>query len=329
MAAEDAKSRRDRFLRELASRDLYAWFGIPENAEAEAISAAAEAKRREIAGTPMPQNKRAIEKAFCDQGEKALLRPDVRREYDALLHASRSPARAANAASRAISEREERLRVARDRIEHYGDDDARMAPGDVMFLGGAEARATLEEERAAAAGVSDFATALRDARRARVEGHSLQALAMAERAHALKVTAGSLNTLGAARRDVGDIAGSEKALRESVAMLPTVRENAPGWIALSATLRARGDLDGAEQAALRVIEEEDEDPYGWRALAYVLTDKGETLRAGDAWERTAGHGLDVPGALAGLQVLRKDSLARNDQLGAANIEDRIFRIRRG
>ena len=95
MAAEDAKSRRDRFLRELASRDLYAWFGIPENADADAISAAAEAKRREIAGTPMPQNKRSIEKAFCDQGEKALLRPDIRRQYDALLHAARSPARAA------------------------------------------------------------------------------------------------------------------------------------------------------------------------------------------------------------------------------------------
>ena len=40
-------------------------------------------------------------------------------------------------------------------------------------------------------------------------------------------------------------------------------------------------------------------------------------------------GLDVPGALAGLQVLRKDGLARNDQLGAANIDDRIARIRRG
>ena len=71
--------------------------------DAAAISAAAEAKRREIAGTPMPQNKRAIEKAFCDQGEKALLRPDIRREYDALLHAARSPARAATAASRAVS----------------------------------------------------------------------------------------------------------------------------------------------------------------------------------------------------------------------------------
>ncbi len=277
----------------------------------------------------MPQNKRAIEKAFCDQGEKALLRPDIRRRV------RRPPARVALPGPRRERrlagghEREARLRAARDRIEHYGDDDARMAPGDAMFLAGAEARATLEQERVDAAGVSDFATALRDARRARVEGALLHALAMAERAHALRVTAGSLTTLGAARRDVGDLAGSETALRESVAMLSTVRENAPGWIALSATLRARGDLDGAEQAALRVIEEDDEDPYGWRALAFVLTDRGETLRAGDAWERTAGFGLDVPGALAGLQVLRKDSLARNDQLGAANIEDRIARIRRG
>jgi len=46
-------------------------------------------------------------------------------------------------------------------------------------------------------------------------------------------------------------------------------------------------------------------------------------------ELLRGLGLDVPGALAGLQVLRKDCLARNDQLGAADIDDRIARIRRG
>ena len=132
-----------------------------------------------------------------------------------------------------------------------------------------------------------------------------------------------------ARRDAGDLAGSEEALRASVRMLSTVRENAPGWVALAATLRARGDLDGAEQAALRVIEEDEENAYAWRALALVLTDRGETIRAGDAWERSAGFGLDVPGVLAGLEVLRKDALARNDLLGAANIEDRIARIRRG
>ncbi|CAN0488068.1 unnamed protein product, partial [Phaeothamnion confervicola] len=105
---------------------------------------------------------------------------------------------------------------------------------------------------------------------------------LAERAHALKVTAGSLTTLGASRRDVGDIAGSEAALRESVALLGTVRENAPGWVALSATLRARGDFAGAEEAAMKIIENDEDDPYGWRALAYVLSDRGEALRAGDA-----------------------------------------------
>jgi hypothetical protein len=104
--AEDARSRRTRFLRELAQRDLYAWFGIPPDAGADAIREAAARKRRELAGTPMPQNRRAIEKAFCDQGEKALLRPDIRAEYDALLRASREPRRAQQAVSRSVAERE-------------------------------------------------------------------------------------------------------------------------------------------------------------------------------------------------------------------------------
>ena len=329
VADDDARARRARFLKELAARDLYAWFGIPQDAGPDAIRTAAETKRAELSRTPMPQRTRAIEKAYCDQGEKALLRPDIRREYDALLHDARSPVRTMTSAQRTAAEREERLRVARERIEHYGDDDARMSPGPAMFLTSADAQAELRAERAAAATAPDAAKALAAARRARVEDANIRALALAERAHALRVTAGSLTTLGAARRDVGDLAGSETALRESVGMLDTVRENAPGWIALSATLRARGDLDGAEQAAMRVIEEDEEDPYGWRALAMLLTDRGETIRAGDAWERSAGHGLDVPGALAGLQVLRKDALARNDQLGAANIEDRVARIRRG
>lgn len=329
MADDDPRARRARFLKELAARDLYAWFGIPADADADAVRAAAERKRRELAGTPMPQNKRAIEKAFCDQGEKALLRPDVRREYDALLSAARNPRRAVTSAERGVAEREARLQAARDRIEHHSDDDARMAPGAAMFLGDEDVEVQLAAERRAASTLTDFASTLAAARQARVEGAAVRALALAERARSLRETAGSLTTLGAARRDVGDLAGSEEVLRRSVAMLSTVRENAPGWIALSATLRARGDLDGAEQAAMRVIEEDDEDPHGWHALAMVLTDRGETIRAGDAWERMAGFGLDVPAALAGLQVLRKDSLARNDLLGAANIEDRVARIRRG
>lgn len=329
MADDDPRARRARFLKELAARDLYAWFGIPADADAETVKAAAAAKRRELAGTPMPGNRRAIEKAFCDQGEKALLRPDVRSEYDALLQAQRAPARARTSAERGVAEREARLRAARERIEHHSDDDARMAPGAALFLGSDEVEAELAAERRAASTLTDFAQTLAAARQARVEGAGVRALALAERAHSIRETGGSLTTLGAARRDVGDLAGSEEALRRGVALLSTVRENAPGWVALSATLRARGDLDGAEQAAMRVIEEDDEDPHGWHALALVLSDRGETIRAGDAWERMAKLGLDVPAALAGLQVLRKDSLARNDLLGAANIEDRVARIRRG
>ncbi|WP_217924231.1 tetratricopeptide repeat protein [Miltoncostaea oceani] len=330
MADDDARARRARFLKELAARDLYAWFGIPPDADDDAIRAAAEAKRSQLAHTPMPQHNRSIERAYCDQGEKALLRPAVRREYDALLAARIAPAAGPRtSAERGVAEREERLRIARERVEHHTADDARMAPGDAMFLGSEDVEVELAGERRAAAKRTDFAETLAEARAARVQGAPLRALALAEKAKSLRTTAGSLNTLGGARRDVGDLAGSETALRESVAMLPSVRENAPGWIALSATLRARGDLDGAEQAAMKVIEEDEDDPHGWHALAFVLTDRGETIRAGDAWERMAKLGLDVPGVLAGLQVLRKDSLARNDQLGAANIDDRIARIRRG
>ena len=76
-----------------------------------------------------------------------------------------------------------------------------------------------------------------------------------------------------------------------------------------------------------MIEEDDEDAYGWRALAMALADQGEALRAADAWERSARLGLDVPGALAGLQQLRKDSLARGERLPAADVEARISRLR--
>ena len=96
MAADDRSQRRERFMRELATRDLYEWFGIPHDAGDDAIREAAERKRRELSTTPMPQKKRSMERAFCDQGEKALLRPDVRREYDSLLQGGSpsGPARA-------------------------------------------------------------------------------------------------------------------------------------------------------------------------------------------------------------------------------------------
>lgn len=329
MADDDRAQRRARFLRELAARDLYAWFGIAPDAGDDAVRAAAERKRRELASTPMAQRQRAIERAFCDQGEKALLRPDVRREYDALLRGRLSPARPRTAAARAAAEREERLRAARERIEHHGDDDARMAPGSATLLAEAEARARLEAERASAAAIASAPEALQAARRARVEGDALRALALAERAHALAVTPGTLTTLGAARRDVGDLSGSEAAIRESLRLLPSARENAPAWTALGATLRARGELDAAADAATRLIGEDEEDPHGWRVLALVCADRGDTLQAGEAWERSARLGLDVPGALAGLEVLRRDCLARNDSLGAADVESRMARIRRG
>lgn len=331
-ADEDPAARRARFIRELATRDLYAWFGIPRDADAGQIRAGAEKRRRAISGTPMPQSRRSIERAFCDQGEKALLRADIRREYDALLErGSAAPVAtgAAAAAQRAVQEREQRLEAARARIQHYGPDDTRMVAGSATLLAGDEAQEELARHYREAAGVKDAAAALSTAREARARGAVLRGLAFAERAHALAPSPATLNALGAARRDTGDLAGSEEALRASVAALPTVRENAPGWTALAATLRARGALEEADAAARKVVDDEEEDAHGWRILAMVAGDREDIDTALRAWERTAELGLDVPGVMAALDGLRRDRLARGDQRSAAEIETRMARLRMG
>lgn len=333
-ADNDAAARRAQFMRQLASRDLYAWFGIPRDADGDTIRAAAERKRRALAGTPMPQRQRAIERAFCDQGEKALLKPDTRREYDALLvRESRASAGtvtpAAGVDARAVREREQRLREARERIQHYGPDDSRMVAGSATILASDEAQEELAGHYREAARVKDGGQAREEARRARRVGQSLRALAFAERAHRLAPGPASLNVLGAARRDTGDLPGSEQALRESVGLLGTVRENAPGLVALAATLRARGDLAQAIELARKVLDEEDEDAYGWRVLALAAGDDEQIATAVDAWERSARLGLDVPGALAGLEALRRDRLARGDGRAAAEVEMRIAHLRQG
>lgn len=326
MPADDRARRRTKVLTELAARDLYAWFGVAGDADAAAVREAAARKRRELAATPMPSDRRSLERAFCDQGEKALLNPALRREYETLR---RERSEGGRPAARAAAEREERLRAARERVRRYGPDDARMVAGSPALLADAAVRAELEDQRAAAAGAGDAAEVLREARRARSEGHPARALALAERASALAATPDALTTLGAALRDVGDIPGSERALRRSLDLLGSVRENAPAWTALAATLRARGDLDEAESAARRVIEEDEEDAHGWRVLALVAGDRADVARAAEAWERSARLGLDPPGALAGLAGLRKDCLARGDTVGAADVETRIARLRRG
>jgi len=332
MTADDPAARRARFLKELAARDLYAWFGIPRDAGPDQVKAAAEAKRRALSGTPMPQRQRSIERAFCDQGEKVLLRPDIRSEYDALLSSGSAAAGttgAAAAAARATAEREERLRAARERIQHYGPDDSRMVAGAATLLASDEAQDALAAEYRDAAAERDPAAALAAARTARAQGRVLRGLAFAERAHRLKPSPATLNTLGAARRDTGDLAGSEEALRASVAELPTARENAPGWSALAATLRARGELVEAEAIARRLVDEEEEDAHGWRLLALVSGELEDIDTALDAWEKSAALGLDVPGVLAALDALRKDRLARGDANAAAEVEIRMARLRLG
>lgn len=329
MSEDDEKrARRAAFLRQLATRDLYAWLGIPRDAGDDAIREAAERMRKTLSSTPMPQKRRATERAFCDQGERALLRPPLRREYDALLGSAAKPsAVVARTLDRNRAEREARLTAARQRLEHYGADDARMAPGRASLLVEEGAEERMAAAYRAAARITDAAPALRAARRARVEGDPIVALTHAERAHRLGPTAGALNTLGAARRDVGDLEGSEHVLRESLRLLSTVRENAPGWVALAATLRAAGKLAEATHAAETVLGEEEDDAHAWRALAMIAADQGDAAKAGEAWERSARLGLDVPGALQGLQDLRKDLLARGDRTGVAGVELRISRLR--
>jgi tetratricopeptide (TPR) repeat protein len=204
-----------------------------------------------------------------------------------------------------------------------------MVAGSATLLATDEAQEELAGHYRAAAVVKDPRIALDAAREARARGLVLRGLAFAERAHALAVTPATLNTLGAARRDTGDLAGSEQALRDSVAALPTVRENAPGWTALAATLRARGELVEADAVARKIVDEEDEDAHGWRILAMVAGDREDVDTALRAWEKTAELGLDVPGVLAALDALRKDRLARGDARGAAEVEVRMAHLRLG
>jgi hypothetical protein len=324
---EDLKAKRTQFLRQLATRDLYAWFGIARTASDDEIREAAERMRAGLKSSPMPQAKRANERAFCDQGEKALLRPDIRREYDALLDPRRPTVAADTSTRRVADEREARLKAARDRVQHYERDDGHMAPGLTVSLAAAGTRAELEQERAAAARITDAGAALTAARAARAEGAPLRALGLAERAHALAPTPGTLRTLGAAHRDLGDVTEAVAFHRRGVLELATFRDNTPGWAALCASLLAAGQLAEAEKIALDLVNDDDEEPHGWRLLALVSAAQASTARAAEAFERSARLGFDPEGALAGLQSLRKESLARGDRAAVADLESRIGRLR--
>jgi predicted Zn-dependent protease len=325
--AEDPQARRAQFLRQLATRDLYEWFGISRAASDDEIREAAERVRVTLKGTPMPQAKRAIERAFCDQGEKALLRPDIRRDYDALLDPRRQTVSADTSSRRVADEREARLKAARDRVQHYERDDGHMASGLTVSLAAAATLTELQDERAAATGISDATVALTAARAARVEGAALRALALAERAHELSPTAGTLRTLGAAHRDLGAVTEAVAFHRRGVEDLPTLRDNSPGWAALCASLLAAGELAEAERIALDLVNDDEEEPHGWRLLALVSAAQADTVRSAEAFERSARLGFDPAGALAGLQSLRKESLARGDRTAVADLESRIARLR--
>lgn len=324
---EDPKARRAQFLRQLASRDLYAWFGISRTASDDEIREAAERMRVSLKSTPMPQAKRANERAFCDQGEKALLRPDIRREYNALLDPRRPTIAADTSTRRTLEEREARLKAARERVQHYERDDSHMAPGRTVSLAADATRAELDNARAAAAQITDAAAALAAARAARVEGASIRALGLAERAHELAPSAGTLRTLGAAHRDLGDVTQAVALHRRGVEELPTLRDNAPGWAALCASLLAAGDLAEAEKVALELVNDDDEEPHGWRLLALVSAAQTQVARSAEAFERSARLGFDLAGALEGIQSLRKESLARGDRAAVADLESRMTRLR--
>ena len=211
MTDDDRARRRARFLRELAARDLYEWFGIPPDAGDDAVREAAERKRRELASTPMPQRTRAVERAYCDQGEKALLRPAVRRSTTPSCgpRASRAPRRRAGP-SRSRRSACGRLASASSatamttRVWRRGGDAA----------GGPRRPRTPGGRAGAGRGRGPSGRGTRGGA-PRVEGAALRALAQAERAHALSPTPRALTTLAGARRDTGDLAGSEAAAREA------------------------------------------------------------------------------------------------------------------
>lgn len=325
--ADDPQARRTQFLRQLATRDLYEWLGIARTASDDEIRAAAERMRVSLKSTPMPQAKRANERAFCDQGEKALLRPDIRREYDALLEPARRTIATDKATRRITDEREARLTAARDRVLHYQRDDALMFPGLTVSLAADATQEELAGEHKKAAGIADERAALKAARAARLESAPLRALALAQRAHNLAPSADTLRTLGAVHRDLGDLPEAVALHRRGVAELSTLRDNAPGWAALCASLLAAGELAEAEKIALDLVNDDDEEPHGWRLLALVSAANDDIARSAEAFERSAKLGMDPAGAMGGLQNLRKEALARGDRAAAVDLEDRITRLR--
>ena len=308
------------------------WVGIPPDADDEAVARGRGARSgAQLAFHAHAAADPTIERAYCDQGEKALLRAREPPEYDAPLRASRTPQ--TTALSRAVAEREERLRAARERIERYGDDDARMAlarrPCSRRPTPPRPASTPSAPRRGA---VTDAAQALAAGRRRAARGGLVTAGPRPRRARVERCRprpgadhpGRPPDATGATRRQRGRRAGG-------VAQAPiSVRENAPGWAALGATLRARGDLDAAADAAGRLIEEDEEDsPRLARDGAGSSTDRGEPRRAGEAWERSARSASTSPAPSPASRCSAATASPAASSLAAADIEGRIARIRRG
>ena len=222
MTDDDRARRRARFLRELAARDLYEWFGIPPDAGDDAVREAAERKRRELASTPMPQRTRAVERAYCDQGEKALLRPAVRREYDALLRSSRVP-------SATSQSRPSRSGSACGRLASASSATAmttRMAPGAATLLA---APTPAHAWRPSGRRPRPCPIRPRHSRRRAARAWRARPASTGTgraRPRAVAHAPGAHDARGA-RRDTGDLAGSEAAAREGLRLLPGTRRTPP------------------------------------------------------------------------------------------------------
>ena len=263
---------------------------------------AAERKRRELAGTPMPQNK--------PRDGEGVLRPG--REGPA---AARHPPRVRLPAAGLAATRAERSRRWRATWPSARRGCGRRATASSTSATttpawrraprcpwrGDEAQAELAAEHRAAAKVTDFGERPRDRpprpRRGR-PGAGARLRRARPRDPRDRRQPHHPRRRPPRRRRPGR--QRERPAREPCACCPPSRENAPGWIALSATLRARGDLDGAEQAALRVIEEDDENAY---ALAGAGDDRSPTA-ARPCAPATPGSARPAsawtsPGALAG------------------------------
>jgi tetratricopeptide (TPR) repeat protein len=304
--------------------------GVRPGATCEAVKAGAEARRATLRQTPMPQDRRREELTWCDHAERVLCDAGLRRDWERARTTTAAPAvvqHLSRTEAKNKAERDARLaQAAADRppyLDAYLSTRA-SAPGFLAVPAQEEALAAAARE---AARVTDQAGCIDRALALRQGGQPAPALAWARRAAAIRPSAHALNVLGTVEREAGDLAASERSLRASLAREPNPLRNAPGHVALAATLRAEGRAAEALDLADRVLESDPEDRYAHRTRAGALADLGradEAVRALDA-----SQPLDPQGALELVRQLRAQRVAAGDRRGVAVAEDALRHLEEG